>query len=275
MFPGGLEALGVVILLAVGWRSGVGRRARNIVQQKLSHLMDRAENPVEALDLSYQKQREALLSVRRGVAEVVTSEKRLEIQAAQLHQSQDKLQGQARLALQQGREDLARLALTRSHDAGVQLDSLQQQIAQLKEQEQKLEMTAQKLAARVESFRTQRDTLKAQYSAARASARIGETVTGIAGDMQDVALMLERAQDKTQQMQARASAIDQLIASGTLDTLGTAPGDDIDRQLRVTAGDAAVEAQLTQLRQEILADSASQPRLGAAGDQDASPPEGG
>ncbi|NNM97004.1 MAG: PspA/IM30 family protein [Candidatus Dormibacteraeota bacterium] len=275
MFPGGLEALGVVIVLAVGWRSGVGRRARNIVQQKLSHLMDRAENPVEALDLSYQKQREALLSVRRGVAEVVTSEKRLEIQAAQLHQSQDKLQGQARLALQQGREDLARLALTRSHDAGLQLDSLQQQIAQLKDQEQKLEMTSQKLAARVESFRTQRDTLKAQYSAARASARIGETVTGIAGDMQDVTLMLERVQDKTQQMQARASAIDQLIASGTLDTLGTAPGDDIDRQLRVTAGDAAVEAQLTQLRQEILADSASQPRLAEAGDQDASPSEGG
>ncbi len=273
MFPG-LELLGVVIVVAVGWRTGVGRRARNIAQQKISHLMDRAENPVEALDLSYQKQREALLSVRRGVAEVVTSEKRLEIQATQLHQSQDKLQGQARLALQQGREDLARLALTRSRDAGVQLDSLRQQIAQLKDQEQRLEMTAQKLAARVESFRTQRDTLKAQYSAARASARIGETVTGIAGDMKDVNLMLERAQDKTQQMQARASAIDQLITSGTLDTLGTAPGDDIDRQLRVTADDAAVEAQLNQLRQEILADPIDQPRL-AAGDQDESPPEGG
>ncbi|EQD45486.1 phage shock protein A, PspA, partial [mine drainage metagenome] len=99
MFPG-LELLGVVVVVAIGWRTGVGRRARNIAQQKISHLMDRAENPVEALDLSYQKQREALLSVRRGVAEVVTSEKRLEIQAAQLHQSQDKLQGQARLALQ-------------------------------------------------------------------------------------------------------------------------------------------------------------------------------
>ncbi|MHB1524668.1 MAG: PspA/IM30 family protein [Candidatus Dormibacteria bacterium] len=273
MFPG-LELLGVVVVVAIGWRTGVGRRARNIAQQKISHLMDRAENPVEALDLSYQKQREALLSVRRGVAEVVTSEKRLEIQAAQLHQSQDKLQGQARLALQQGREDLARLALTRSSDAGVQLDSLQQQIAQLKDQELRLEMTAQKLAARVESFRTQRDTLKAQYSAARASARIGETVTGIAGDMKDVNLMLERAQDKTQQMQARASAIDQLITSGTLDTIGTSPGDDIDRQLRVSAEDAAVEAQLNQLRQEILADPADQPRL-ATGDQDESPLQGG
>jgi len=275
MFPG-LEVLGgVAVVLAIGWRTGVGRRARNIAQQKISHLLDRAENPVDALDLSYQKQREALLNVRRGVAEVVTSEKRLEIQAAQLHQSQDKLQGQARLALQQGREDLARLALTRSHDAGVQLEALQQQIDQLKQQEQKLELTSQKLAARVESFRTQRDTLKAQYSAARASARIGETVTGIAGDVKDVNLLLERVQDKTQQMQARASAIDQLITSGTLDTLGSAPGDDIDRQLRVTAGDAAVEAQLTQLRQEILADSARQPRLAAAGDQDESPPEGG
>ncbi|HUY23970.1 MAG TPA: PspA/IM30 family protein [Candidatus Saccharimonadales bacterium] len=263
MFLGLDIVIGVVVLYAAS-RTSVGRRAVNLAQQKFTHLLDRAENPVEALDLSYQKQLEALQQVRRGVAEVVTSEKRLELQAAQLRQNQEKLQGQAKLAVQQGRDDLARLALTRSHAADTQLQSLDQQVQQLKDQEQKLQITSQKLQARVEAFRTQRDTLKAQYSAAQASARIGEAVTGISDQMTDVNLMLERAQDKTSQMQARAAAIDQLVSSGTLDAIGSSGGDDIDRQLQAGATDAAVEAQLTKLRQEVLAKPVDQQRLGAA-----------
>ncbi|HVB13841.1 MAG TPA: PspA/IM30 family protein [Candidatus Dormibacteraeota bacterium] len=261
IFP--LPEIAAVLVLFLAARSSVGRRTINLAQQKISHLLDRAENPVEALDLSYQKQLEALQQVRRGVAEVVTSEKRLEMQAAQLRQSQVKLQGQAKLAVEQGKDDLARLALTRAQAADAQLQSLDQQVQQLKEQEQKLQITAQRLQARVEAFRTQKDTLKAQYSAAQASARIGETVTGISSDMTDVNLMLERAQDKTSQMQARAAAIDQLVSSGTLDALGSGGGDDIDRQLQAVSGDAAVEAQLHQLRQEVLGAPADAPHLGA------------
>ncbi len=242
-------------------RTSVGRRAVNVFQQKLGHLLDRAENPVEALDLAYQKQNQALLQVRRGLAEVVTSEKRLEIQASTLRQSQEKLRGQARLALEQGREDLARLALTRSSAADQQLHQLDQQVDQLKDQEQKLELTAQQLQARVQAFNTQRSTLKAQYSAAQASARIGETVTGISKDMTSVTLMLERAQDKTQQMQARAAAIDQLVASGTLEAIGSSGGDDIDRQLRAGTQDAQIELQLESLRREMLAEPGQQARI--------------
>ena len=268
----GVDILIGLVVLGIASRTSVGRRAVNLAQQKISRLLDRAENPVEALDLAYQKQLEALQQVRRGVAEVVTSEKRLEMQAAQLRQSQVKLQGQAKLAVQQGRDDLARLALTRSQAADSQLQSLDQQVQQLKDQEQKLQITAQRLQARVEAFRTQRDTLKAQYSAAQASARIGEVVTGISSDMTDVNLMLERAQDKTSQMQARAAAIDQLVSSGTLDALGSPRGDDIDRQLQAISGDAAVEAQLHQLRHEVLAKPADQPHLGAA-DTSQDPPK--
>ena len=258
-----LIVAGVVVLGGAASRTSIGRRTVNLFQQRMTRLLNRAENPVDALDLSYQKQLQALQQVRRGVAEVVTSEKRLEMQAAQLRQNQEKLQGQAKLAVQQGRDELARLALTRSHAADAQLESLDQQVEQLKDQEQKLQITAQKLQARVEAFRTQKDTLKAQYTAAQASARIGETVTGISSDMTDVNLMLERAQDKTSQMQARAAAIDQLVSSGTLDALGSGGGDDIDRQLRAGATDTAVEAQLRQLRHEVLAGPTDTPHLEA------------
>ena len=240
------------------------RRMSDLVQQKTNKVLDRAENPVEALDLSYQKQMEGLQQVKRSVADVLTSEKRLELQAAQLQQSQDKLQTQAKLALQQGREDLARLALTRAQDAQNQLAGLQTQIVQLKDQEQKLEITAQKLTAKVEAFRTQRETMKAQYTAAKASTQVGESVTGLSEHMADVNMMMERVQDKTQQMQARAAAVDSLMDSGTLDTIGISSGDDIERQLQGSLTESQVDAQLAALKGEVAGSAPSTPRIEAA-----------
>src|SRR5579884_913043 len=218
---------------------GLMRRLSDVLQQKLNALLDRAEDPTESLDLAYERQLEALQQVRRNVAEVLTSQKRLELQAAQLRQGQQKLQVQARLAL------------TRAQAAESQLDALETQAAQLKEQEQKLELTAQKLQAKVEAFRTQKETIKAQYSAAEASTRIGEAVTGISEQMAAVSLMIDRAQEKTARMQARAAAIDQLVETGVLDQIGPGAQDDIDRQLAAPAAEAAVEERLRKLKAEV------------------------
>lgn len=233
------------------------QRMSDVIQQRVNSVLDKAEDPNQALDLSYQKQLEALQQVRRGVADVLTSEKRLELQQNELKASQAKLQAQAREALQQNREDLARLALTRAQAAQEQLDGLQQQIDQLKAQEQKLEDTADKLRAKVEAFRTQRETMKAQYTAAKASTQVGESVTGLSEHMADVNLMLDRARDKTAQMQARAAAVDQLMDSGALDTIGPGSQDDIDRQLKVHVVDDAVDQQLAAMKAQLAGGSAA------------------
>jgi phage shock protein A len=230
----------------------------DVIQQKINTLLGQVEDPNEALDLSYQKQLEALQQVRRGIADVLTSEKRLELQQGELKQSQGKLQGQARTALQQGREDLARLALTRAQAAQEQLDGLETQISQLKQQEQKLEATADKLRTKVEAFRTQRETMKAQYTAAKASTQVGEAVTGLSEHMADVNLMLDRAREKTTQMQARAAAVDQLIDSGALDTIGAGGEDDIDRQLKVKVVGSAVDQQLAAMKKQLAGGGAGQ-----------------
>src|SRR5918912_1019951 len=164
----------------------VMRRMSQVLQEKINAFLGQHEDPAEALDYSYQRQLEALQQVLRNVADVLTSEKRLELQAAQLRQSQVKLQDQARQALQQGREDLARVALTRSQEA---------------------------------------------------QTKIGEAVTGLSEQMADVSMMVDRAQEKTQQMQARAAAIDQLVDTGVLDQIGVGAQDDIDRQLTAGAQD--------------------------------------
>ena len=227
------------------------RRMSDVFQQHVNAALDQAEDPAQALDLSYQKQLDALQTVRRNVADVLTSEKRLEMQADQLRDSITKLQGQARVALQQGKEDLAKLALTRAQVAQTQLDGLGSQIESLKAQEQKLEQTAQKLQAKIEAFRIQKDTMKAQYQAAKAGTSIAETATGLSESMADASMMVDRSRDKIAQMQARSQAVGQLLDSGVLDDVGTEPGDDIARQLQAGSTDAAVNAQLEAMKQSL------------------------
>ena len=228
---------------------GVLSRFTNYVKTKMSAFLDRAEDPGQTLDYSYQKQLEQLQNLRRSIADVVTSEKRLELQEAQINQQSEKLDGQAKQALQMGREDLARLALERKQGLQSQLATFDQQIAQLKDQQQKFVAMEQRLSARVESFRTQKEMVKAQYGAAQAQVRIQEAATGISEEMSDVNLAVERAQDKVLQMQARAQAMDELTTSGTLPELGS--GDPLDRQLAALSSQSEVDKQLAAMKSQM------------------------
>src|SRR3954465_10801038 len=209
---------------------GLMSRLSLIFRAKFSKALDRAENPNETLDYSYEEQLRQLQNVKRGIADVTTAKKRLEMQYTTMQQQVDKLDGQARKALEAGREDLAREALTRKTAAEAQLQSIMEQGQQLEAQQQKLIEGERALQTKVESFRTQKEVIKAQYSAAEAQVRIGEAATGIGDDMADVGMAIDRAKDKTQQLQARANAIDELTTAGALDDVTS--GDDIDRQLR-------------------------------------------
>ncbi len=228
----------------------VMKRLSGIVQAKTNKLLDKAEDPRESLDLSYQKQLESLQKVRRSVADVTTAKKRIELQASQLQKSADKLQQQARAALTQGNEDLAREALSRREALADQLGDLQTQHEQVAAQEQKLIDTAQKLQSQVDAFRTKKETMKATYTAAEAQTKIGEAVSGISESMGDAGMSMQRAQDKIDGMQARAGAMDELLASGALTDL-TNPVDDIQAQLNQASTTSAVDAQLAALKAEV------------------------
>jgi phage shock protein A len=225
-------------------------RATTIVKAKFSKMLDRAENPAETLDYSYEEQLRQLQNVKRGIADVTTAKKRLELQYTSMQQQADKLDGQARQALGANREDLAREALTRKAALQGQLESIMQQGQQLEAQQQKLIEGEKTLQAKVESFRTQKEVIKAQYSAAEAQVRIGEAASGIGEHMADVGLSIQRAKDKTEQMQARASAIEELTAAGALEDY-TAQGDDIDRQLAQLTQGNQVDDELAKMKAEL------------------------
>lgn len=232
------------------------KRFTLIFKSKASKALDRAEDPRETLDYSYQRQLELLTKVRRGVADVATSRKRVELQINQLEQQAAKLTDQAQKALDMGREDLAREALTRKSALTGQIGDLQVQLAQLQGEEEKLVLAQQKLQAKVESFRTRKETIKATYTAAEAQTRINEAVSGIGDEFGDVGAAIARAEDKTAQMQARAGAIDELIASGALDDASSLnAGDDIARELAAMSSQSDVEAELARMKGSAAPDA--------------------
>ena len=230
---------------------GLWQRFTLIFKSKANKALDKAEDPRETLDYSYEKQLELLQKVRRGVADVATSRKRLELQITQLEQQSTKLEGQAKAALAGGREDLAREALIRRSGLTTQITDLQTQLAQLQDQEEKLIAASQRLQAKVESFRTKKETIKATYTAAEAQTKINEAFSGISEELGDVGLAIQRAEDKTAQMQARGQAIDELLASGALDDPTGTSKDSITLELERMASGNDVEAQLAALKAEI------------------------
>ncbi len=242
----------------------LSKRLAMIFRAKASRALDRAEDPRDTLDYSYQKQMEMVQQVRRGLADVATSRKRLELQRQQLTASMGKMQQQAAAAMAAGREDLAREALVRRAAGQQQLVDLTEQENALQAQQDKLALSLQRLQAKVEAFRTRKETIKATYTAAEAESRIGEAVSGISEEMGDIGLAMQRAQDKTAQMQARAGALDELLSSGALeDATGTAK-DDIQLELERMSSTSEIEAELTQLR-TALPPGAPEPRALTSG----------
>ncbi|MFD9288405.1 PspA/IM30 family protein [Streptomyces sp. NPDC060030] len=251
--------------------SSIAHRIAALFRIKTNKALDKAEDPREVLDYSYTQQQEMLQKVRRGVADVATSRKRVDLQINQLQQSSGKLEGQAQQALATGREDLAREALTRRTAVASQVTDLQTQQASLQDQEEKLTLASQRLQGKVDAFRTRKETIKATYTAAEAQTRITEAVTGIGEEMGDVGLAMQRAQDKTEQMQARAGALDELLASGALEDATLPAGhDDIQAELeRVTAG-SDVDKELARMKAQLPA-SAAPPAVEGQGTPQAPP----
>jgi phage shock protein A len=220
-----------------------------MVKSKANKLLDRHEDPREILDYSYQKQLELLQQVKRSVATVVTAKKRLELQKAKLEQNTQKLDKQAKDAISSGRDDLARLALERKKSNTIEIESLIMQINDQELEQQKLIETERKLSAKITAFRTKKETIKAQYTAAEAQVKVKEAVTGISEEMADVGFAIQRAEDKTEGMRAKSAALDEMVELGALDEIGGE--DDIERELRKMQTTAGVDDDLARLKAEM------------------------
>jgi phage shock protein A len=236
---------------------GLMNRIYNVIRQKLNIILDKHEDPRQALDYSYMKQAEMLNKLRRDTAEVLTAKKRLEMQKMRLWDNIRTLDEQAHRAVDSNREDLAKLALERKNANLLQAQGLDKQITEMQAEQQKLEDTERRLSTKVEEFKSKKEVIKAQYSAAEAQVRIKENVTGISEEMTDVGMAMSRAEDKTEKMKAKAQALDEMIDSGVLtDYTSTSAtngsGNDIEGELQKMTVKSSVDEELAKLKAERL-----------------------
>ena len=228
---------------------GLTNRITTLLKQKVNTLLNKYEDPKEALDYSYQNQIETMNKLRRSIAEVVTAKTRLQMQKTKLVDNIRTLDEQSRRAIEQDREDLAKLALERKNANMLQLQNLDKQIIDMQTQQDKLEQTEKRLSAKVEEFRSKKEVIKAQYTAAEAQVRIKENLTGISEEMSDVGVAMNRAEDKTEQMKAKAKALDEMIDSGVL-TDYTSDKDDLEAELEKMTVKSSVDQELAKLKAE-------------------------
>jgi len=236
------------------------QRAHDILEAKANKALDAAEKPDEMLDLSYEQMLDHLTQVRRALVDIAASRKQIELQEEQLQHSVSHLQDQAKAALSQGKDDLAKEALSRKAAAQSQIDAMEPQRVQLAEQEEKLEQTLDALQKRVNDFRTQKEVMKAQYTAARAVSSVDESAAGISTTFSDSGAELQRAQDKIAAMQAHAGAVEELLQSGVLEDVG-GNTDDIQKDLDEAGTAAEVDKEFAALKAEIGSGSPAAPEL--------------
>jgi phage shock protein A len=232
---------------------GIFSRISTFFKVRANAALDKAEDPGEVMDYSYSKQLEQLQQLKRSIADVVTAKKRLELQQSQMLDKLNLREQQARQALTASREDLARMALQEKETLLVQVNGMEQQIAQLQTQEEKLLAMQRTLTTRVEAFRTQKEMVKAQYNAAQAQVKINETLTGMSEEMGETNLAMQRAQDKVLAMQARADATESLLETDNFNMEALpAPGQStLDRELQKISSAQNIDAQLQALKQQM------------------------
>jgi phage shock protein A len=217
-----------------------------IFSAKANAAVDSIEDPREIFDYAYEQQRQQLVRVKSALVDVATSKQQLLQQSAKLRSRIPELTDQARRAVDADREDLARIALQKKQTAAVEVETLDKQTAEVAEQERKLTLAEQQLSARVEDFKTRRESMSARYTAAQAQVKINESLTGVGGELAELSMAVGRAEEKTERMTARASALDALIDSGTLSMpMG---GDSVEAELRKIASSRAVDDELAALK---------------------------
>ncbi|WP_232686327.1 PspA/IM30 family protein [Halobacterium zhouii] len=236
---------------------GIISRASYVIRSKLNAFIGSAENPSESLDYSYERMRDELNDVKKGLADLTAQKKRLEVQRERLAENVDKHNDQAREAMRQDREELARRALEKKQAKLDQIEELESQISDLQSTQHDLEEKADELQGRIEQFRTKKETMKARYEAAEAKTRVSEAMTGVGDELGDVNRAIERVTERTDDMEARAAAMDELTERGVLED-SLSDEDQIDRELASGRSSREVEAELDTLRTEVEGDRSSE-----------------
>jgi len=231
---------------------GIIRSVGVLMRSGARAILAPAPDPRQTFAYAYQHQRELLANVRAALVELAASKNRLQANTLVVERKLPQLQDQAKAYLLEGREDLARLVLQRRQVATIELQTLREQVDDVEQEERRLTAVEQRLATRIEAFFARREVIAARYSAAEAQVRVNEALGNVSQELADLGTAMQKAEERTESMQARALALDELVDGGVLAAPATRAADVVDRELSKIDVDRVVDSQLTALRREVL-----------------------
>jgi phage shock protein A len=229
---------------------GLADRIREKIKTGAAAALAPAPDPRITHLTSHQKQRALRNQVGKAIENVTAAKQRLQAAADAVRERLPSLEDQARTELKAGRETMARLALQRRHVAAQELQTLNRQLSEVENEEVTLAMIEQRLSAQIEAFAARQEVIKARFSAAEAQVRINEAVTGVSEDFAELSATLRQAEERTESLQARATAIDRLVQEGDLAPISPTV-ESLDLRLGQDTTDEEIERQLTALAKEV------------------------
>ncbi|HET9780818.1 MAG TPA: PspA/IM30 family protein [Candidatus Dormibacteraeota bacterium] len=216
---------------------GIADRLKVLLAKGANVALAPAPDPRVTHQTTHQKQRALLNQVIKATREVTTAKERLKATADDVRAKLPAMEDQARNELRLGHEAAARVALQRRQVVANELATLERQLAEVEKEEAALIIIEQRLSGQIEAVAARQEVIKARYSAAEAQVRMNEAMTGVSQDFADLTAALQRAEQTTEAMQARATAIDRLVEEGDLESIGlatvpdAAADDDVERRL--------------------------------------------
>ena len=227
------------------------RRLKLLIKVWLDALLSSAEDPREVFVIAHRRQRDLLDNVRRALATLRASREQLVRNSEEALGRLPQLEERARQALVAGREDQARFALQLRQvvvDGNKDLDA---QIAQMEEEERTMSLVEHRLATQIAAFFARQEAMEARYNSASVQVRIREALGGVSEELAGLDSALERAEETTENMQARVTAIDQIVENGILEMPAYGPGVATQNQLTAGGLDGDVEEMLASLKLEV------------------------
>ena len=231
---------------------GLLARTTHIIRAKFNAILNRAENPTEDLDYAYTQMKDGISEVEEAIKTTRTQIVRLKRRQERLEDEVEHHNEQAREAMGQDREDLARRALTKKKTKMNVIEELDGQIEALHSQEESLDQKLSKYRTRVSEFRTEKETMKARYEAADSMTNVQEIISGL--DTDGAGAAIEDAESSIEEMEARAQAVDELQSDGAFNS--PLQDDDIESELHDLTTASEVEDELGTLKSEMDTETA-------------------
>ena len=225
-------------------------RLTETIATKVNALLDRFDEPGEALDYAYQLELEQLLRVRRSVMDVASSQQHLEVEAEQLRQAASGLEARAREELSIGREDNAREASARRTVIERGLASIVTQAETIAGEEHQFVRAADRLEDKINVLAARKGAMKARYVATGSRADIDHVVAELHDEMRDIDSAVRRAETRVAEINSHAAAIDRLLVSGALYDFAQSPLP-IEAELGWVRGSDDVERELARIRRSL------------------------